>query len=60
MELDFNGFNRIDVIKIISCMSIFADECEKSGVKFNKYSEEDLLKILYMYRAYKLSGEPPF
>lgn len=60
MELDFNGFNRVDVIKIISCLSVLADECEKQGVKFNKYTEEELYKILRMYRAWKLSGEPPF
>lgn len=60
MELDFNGFSRIEVIKILNCMSVFADACEASGVKFNKYSEEELLKIMYIYRAWKLSGAPPF
>jgi hypothetical protein len=60
MQLDFNGFDRVDVIKIISCLSVFAEECEKQGVKFNKYTEEELYKILMMYRAWKLSGEPPF
>lgn len=60
MELDFNGFDRVEVIKIINCLKVLSDACEESGVKFSKYSEEELYKILRMYRAWRMSGEPPF
>jgi hypothetical protein len=60
MELDFNGFDKIEVMKIIDCLSILEEACEAKGVKFSKYDENQLLKILYMYRSYRLSGEPPF
>jgi hypothetical protein len=60
MSIDYNGFSRVEVMKILNCMHVFADACEASGVKFNKYTEEELFKILMMYRAWRQSGEPPF
>lgn len=59
-ELDFNGFSRVEVIKIIDCLKILSDACEERGVKFSQYNEDELYKILRMYRAWRLSGEPPF
>ena len=60
MQLDFNGFDKIEIIKIFNCMHLFAQACEDSGVKFNRYTEEELFKILMMYKAWVLSGPPPF
>jgi Cdc6-like AAA superfamily ATPase len=59
-NLDFNGFSRVEVLQIIDCMKILSDACEERGVKFSKYTEEELYKILRIYRAWRLSDEPPF
>jgi hypothetical protein len=58
--MDYKRFEKIELMRIIECLSVFQDACESRGVKFNKFSEEDLLEIIYLYKAYKLSGEPPF
>lgn len=49
-----------DFLKIISLLEEFGNLCEAKGVKFNKYTEEELLQILYLYRNYKTGDLPPF
>lgn len=47
-------------MKIVSCLKVLEEACVEQGVKFSQYTEAELYEILIMYRAYRLSGEPPF
>ena len=49
-----------DFLKIVRLLDKFGELAQAEGVKFNKYTEEQLLEILYMYRNYKTGDEPPF
>jgi len=49
-----------DFLKIVSLLDEFGELCKEKGVKFNKYTEEELLQILYLYRNYKTGDLPPF
>jgi hypothetical protein len=49
-----------DFLKIVSLLDAFGKLAQEKGVKFNKYTEEQLLEVLYMYRNYKTGDEPPF
>lgn len=49
-----------DFLSIVSLLDEFGKLCEDKGVKFNKYTEEELLQILYLYRNYKTGDLPPF
>lgn len=45
---------------IVSLLDEFGKLCQIKGIKFNQYSEKQLLEILYLYRNYKTGDEPPF
>ena len=49
-----------DFLSIVSLLDEFGKLCAEKGVKFNKYTEEELLQILYLYRNYKTGDLPPF
>lgn len=51
---------RTDLLKIISLLDEFSRLAQEKGVKFSKYTEEQLLEVLYLYRNYKTGDEPPF
>lgn len=51
---------KIDFLKIVSLLDDFGKLCEEKGIKFNKYTEEQLLEILYAYRNYRGGDKPPF
>jgi len=51
---------RIEFIKIVSLLDEFGKLCEAKDIKFNKYTEEQLLEILYAYRNYRAGDVPPF
>lgn len=52
--------SKIDFIKIISVLDKFSTLCDEIGVKFGKYTDEELLEILHHYRNYRLGDKPPF
>jgi hypothetical protein len=49
-----------DFLKIVSLLDAFSKLAQEKGIKFNKYTEEQLLEVLYMYRNYKTGDKPPF
>lgn len=49
-----------DFLKIVSLLDEFGKLAQEKGIKFNKYTEEQLLEVLYMYRNYKTGDKPPF
>lgn len=49
-----------DFIKIVSLLSEFEKLCSEKNIKFNKYTEEELLNILYIYKNWKKGDKPPF
>lgn len=51
---------RIDFLKIVNLLDEFGKLCEAKGIKFNKYTEEELHEILMWYKNYKLGDPPPF
>jgi hypothetical protein len=51
---------RPDFLKIVSLLDEFGKLAQAKGIKFNKYTEEQLLEVLYMYRNYKTGDKPPF
>jgi len=51
---------KTDFLKIVSLLDAFGKLAQENGVKFNKYTEEQLLEVLYMYRNYKTGDKPPF
>lgn len=51
---------KVDFLKIVSLLDDFGELCQEKGIKFNKYTEEELLQILYLYRNYKTGDLPPF
>ncbi len=60
IHFDTTKFDRIEVLKIIDIMSILEKACEERGIKFSKFSKDELYELFMVYRAYKLSGAPPF
>ena len=57
---DLKKFDKIEVLKIIEIMAILEKECESRGIKFSKFTQEQMYELFMIYRAYRLSGEPPF
>jgi len=51
---------KIDKIKIIHLLKDFEQMCEERGIKFSRFTEEELMEILMLYKAYRSSGDPPF
>lgn len=51
---------KIDFLKIVSLLDDFGKLCEEKGIKFNKYTEAQLLEVLYAYRNYRGGDKPPF
>lgn len=51
---------KIDFIKIVSLLDDFAKLADAKEVKFAKYTPEQLMEILKMYRNYRTGDEPPF
>jgi hypothetical protein len=49
-----------DFLKIVSLLDEFSKLAQEKGVKFNKYTEEELLQVLYLYRNYRTGDKPPF
>jgi hypothetical protein len=49
-----------DFLKIVSLLDEFGTMCDKRGIKFAKYTEEELLQILKAYRNYRTGDKPPF
>jgi hypothetical protein len=45
---------------LVSLLDEFGKLCEEKEIKFNKYTEEELLQILYLYRNYRTGDKPPF
>lgn len=60
VNFDPTKFSKMDVIKIIDIMSILESACDERNIKFSKFSKDQLWELFMIYRAYKLSGEPPF
>lgn len=52
--------NKIDFLKIASMLDEFGELCDRQNIKFNKFTEEELLELLKMYKNYKLGDKPPF
>lgn len=53
---------RADVIALIDLLKDFEQLCEDRKIKFNKYTPEQLMEFLQLYRAYR-GGKidpPPF
>lgn len=59
-DFDLKRFSKMEVLKIVEILGMLAEECEKRGIKFSQFDKEDLWNFFMAYRAYKLSGEPPF
>lgn len=61
-SISFNPkqFDKNDVLKIIDIMSIIEKACDERGIKFSKFSKDELYELFMIYRAYKLSPPPPF
>lgn len=57
---DTKKFSKKDVLSIIEVLSIMSDECDTRGVKFSQFNRDELWEFFMAYRAYKLSGIPPF
>lgn len=57
---DSTKFTRTEIIKLIEIMSIIESACEERNVKFNKLSDDQWRELFRIYRAYRLSGDPPF
>jgi hypothetical protein len=54
--------SRNDVIKLIDLLKEFEKLCAEREIKFNRYTPEQLMEFLKMYRAYR-GGQidpPPF
>jgi Cdc6-like AAA superfamily ATPase len=51
---------KIDFLKIVDLLDEFGKLATARGIKFNKYTEEQLLEILYAYRNYRTGDKPPF
>lgn len=49
-----------EFLKIVSFMDEIIELADSYGVKFGKYSEEQLLEVLYAYRNYRTGDKPPF
>jgi hypothetical protein len=47
-------------MKIVSVLDEFSKLCDEKGVKFGKFTDEQLLEILHIYRNYRLGDKPPF
>jgi len=61
MSLEFNiTIPKIDFLKIVNLLDEFGKLCAERDIKFNKYSEEELLQILKAYRNYRAGDKPPF
>lgn len=54
------SLSKIEILKIIDLLDDFEEMCNKRNIKFNRFTPEELLEFLYLYKAYKLSGDPPF
>lgn len=54
------ALSKIDKMKLIGLMKDFSEMCSEKDIKFNRYSEEELMEFLMIYKAWKTSGEPPF
>lgn len=54
------AIQKIDFLKIVNLLDEFGKLCESKGIKFNKYTEEELMQILMWYKNYKLGDLPPF
>lgn len=52
--------SRIDKLRIINALREFEAICEAKNIKFNKFTSEELMEILMLYKAYRLCDEPPF
>ena len=57
---DTTKFSKIEVLKIIEVLDVLNVECERSGVRFSKFDKDELWEFMMAYRAYRLSGPPPF
>jgi hypothetical protein len=49
-----------DFLNIVALLDEFGKLAQAKGIKFNKYTEAQLLEILYLYRNYKTGDKPPF
>ena len=45
---------------IVNLLSDFEKLCNERNIKFSKYTEEQLLNVLYIYRNWKKGDKPPF
>jgi hypothetical protein len=50
----------IERMRIIECLAIFQKACEERGVKFGRYTEDELLEILMLYKQYVTGEKPDF
>jgi hypothetical protein len=57
---DTSKFSKSDVLKIIEVLGILSKECESREVRFSQFTKEEIWEFFMAYRAYRLSGEPPF
>lgn len=57
---DTTKFSKVEVLKIIEVLDIISKECESRGVRFSQFNKDELWEFFMAYRAYRLSGEPPF
>lgn len=56
------SISRSDVIKLVDLLKAFEKLCEERNIKFNKYSPDEIMEFLKLYRAYR-GGKidpPPF
>lgn len=61
MNKEFNlTIPKTDFLKIVSLLDEFRKLCDSKGVKFAKYTEDELLQILMAYRNYRTGDKPPF
>lgn len=56
------GIPKKDIITLIDLLDKFTDMCKERDVKFNRYTEDQLMAFLQLYKRYR-QGEidpPPF
>ena len=56
------GIPKRDIITIIDLLDDFTKMCDERGVRFGKYTEDQLMAFLQLYKKYRIGQleKPPF
>jgi hypothetical protein len=52
--------SKVDFYKIVDLLDSFEKLCIDRNIKFNKFTEEELMQVLMWYKNYKTGDKPPF